>query len=192
MVNQAILTKDAPLADVLYGVDNTFLSRALDAGIFDEYTSSVASTFSPDLNANTEGRVTPIDYGDVCINIDKGALAADLPEPSTLESLTQPSYAGQARRREPGDVLARTRVPDGHHRPLRRGRGERLHVARLLAGARSTTTSWSSTTGTRPTTRRSPAARARATGRSSSPTRRARWRRSFSRIRRSPRRRRAS
>ena len=71
MVNQAILTKDAPLADVLYGVDNTFLSRALDAGIFDEYTSSVAATFSADLNANTEGRVTPIDYGDVCVNYDK-------------------------------------------------------------------------------------------------------------------------
>src|SRR6185295_2477008 len=33
MLNKAILTKDAPLADVLYGVDNTYLSRALDAGI---------------------------------------------------------------------------------------------------------------------------------------------------------------
>ena len=40
MVNQAILTKDAPLADVLYGIDNTFLSRATDAGIFDPYTST--------------------------------------------------------------------------------------------------------------------------------------------------------
>ena len=95
MVNQAILTKDAPLADVLYGVDNTFLSRALDAGIFDEFVSSTASTFSPDLNANTQGRVTPIDYGDVCINIDKDALADGLPEPSTLQSLTEPEYAGK-------------------------------------------------------------------------------------------------
>ena len=34
LVNQAILTKDNPLADVIYGVDNTFLSRALDADIF--------------------------------------------------------------------------------------------------------------------------------------------------------------
>src|SRR5215472_16052011 len=32
VVNQAILTKSHPLGDVLYGVDNTFLSRALDAG----------------------------------------------------------------------------------------------------------------------------------------------------------------
>ena len=37
MVNQAILTKDTPIADVMYGVDNTFLSRALNAGIFDPY-----------------------------------------------------------------------------------------------------------------------------------------------------------
>ncbi|MBV8952002.1 MAG: thiamine ABC transporter substrate-binding protein, partial [Actinobacteria bacterium] len=32
-VNQAILTKDHPLGDVFYGIDNTFLSRGLDAGI---------------------------------------------------------------------------------------------------------------------------------------------------------------
>ena len=40
MVNQAILTADAPLADVLFGVDNTFLSRALEAGIFEPHTSA--------------------------------------------------------------------------------------------------------------------------------------------------------
>ena len=38
-LNKAILTKNAPLADVFYGVDNTFLSRALDAGIFEPYDS---------------------------------------------------------------------------------------------------------------------------------------------------------
>src|SRR5690349_13235019 len=36
-VNQAILTKDDPIADALYGVDDTFLSRALAAGIFAPY-----------------------------------------------------------------------------------------------------------------------------------------------------------
>ena len=39
MVNQAILTADQPLADVLYGVDNTFVSRALAADIFEPYRS---------------------------------------------------------------------------------------------------------------------------------------------------------
>jgi len=44
MVNQAILSKGHPLADVLYGIDNTFLSRALTAGIFDPYQSPAAAT----------------------------------------------------------------------------------------------------------------------------------------------------
>ena len=30
-LNKIILSKDAPLADLFFGVDNTFLSRALDA-----------------------------------------------------------------------------------------------------------------------------------------------------------------
>ena len=47
MVNQAILTKDNPLADVLFGVDNTFLSRALDAGIFEPYVTPPVSTRCP-------------------------------------------------------------------------------------------------------------------------------------------------
>ena len=38
-LNKAILSKDNPLADVFYGVDNTFLSRALDEDIFEPYAS---------------------------------------------------------------------------------------------------------------------------------------------------------
>jgi thiamine transport system substrate-binding protein len=95
VVNQAILTKDAPLADVLYGVDNTFLSRALDAGIFDAYAAPAAADLSPDLVADTRGLVNPIDYGQVCVNVDKEAVADGLPMPTTLQSLTEPVYAGK-------------------------------------------------------------------------------------------------
>ena len=42
MVIQAILSKNNPLGDALYGIDNTFLSRALDADIFDPYESLCA------------------------------------------------------------------------------------------------------------------------------------------------------
>ena len=38
-LNRAILSKEAPIADVFYGVDNTFLSRALEAEIFEPYAS---------------------------------------------------------------------------------------------------------------------------------------------------------
>ena len=47
MVNQAILRKDHPVADALFGVDNTFLTRALDAGIFDPYTREGSRQFPP-------------------------------------------------------------------------------------------------------------------------------------------------
>ena len=39
VLNKAILSKGAPIADVLYGVDNTFLSRALGADIFEPYAA---------------------------------------------------------------------------------------------------------------------------------------------------------
>src|SRR5919109_2897352 len=43
VLNKAILTKDAPLADMLFGVDNTFLSRALEGDIFESYQSPALS-----------------------------------------------------------------------------------------------------------------------------------------------------
>jgi len=94
MVNQAILTKDAPLADVLYGVDNTFLSRALDAGIFDTYSPAALASVDSPLTDGTQGVVTPIDYGDVCINIDKEAFTGDVPAPTQLIDLIDPAYRG--------------------------------------------------------------------------------------------------
>jgi thiamine transport system substrate-binding protein len=94
MVNQAILTRDAPLADVLFGVDNTFLSRALEAGIFEPYTSPLLEQVPAELRLDPEGRVTPIDYGDVCLNIDSSAFDEQRPAPVRLEDLVDPAYRG--------------------------------------------------------------------------------------------------
>ncbi|MEP7158042.1 MAG: thiamine ABC transporter substrate-binding protein, partial [Chloroflexota bacterium] len=68
VVNQAILTKDNPIADVLFGVDNTFLSRALEAGIFEPYGAAGLEGVPAALELDPRQRVTPIDYGDVCLN----------------------------------------------------------------------------------------------------------------------------
>ena len=38
-LNKAILSKSAPLADVFFGVDNNFLSRALEEDLFVAYSS---------------------------------------------------------------------------------------------------------------------------------------------------------
>jgi thiamine transport system substrate-binding protein len=94
MLNKAILTKDAPLADVLYGIDNTFLSRVVDAGIYDAYSSPALASVPDALEAGIDGAVTPIDYGDVCLNYDKSAFSSD-PPPTTLEDLLDPAYAGK-------------------------------------------------------------------------------------------------
>ena len=40
-VNKAVLAKDNPLADIFYGIDNTFLSRALEEDIFESYPSPI-------------------------------------------------------------------------------------------------------------------------------------------------------
>ncbi len=92
MVNQAILTKDNPIADVLYGIDNTFISRALDEGIFLPHQADSIGTVPPSLHVEGDP-VTPIDFGDVCVNYDIDALAErGVEPPSTLTDLTSDSY----------------------------------------------------------------------------------------------------
>ena len=95
VLNKAILIKDAPLADVLFGVDNTFLSRALEADIFEAYDSPVLQEIPDDFKLDPSNRALPVDYGDVCINYDKAYFAENnLPVPQSLEELTQPEYEG--------------------------------------------------------------------------------------------------
>jgi thiamine transport system substrate-binding protein len=95
VLNKAILTRDAPLADVMFGVDNTFLSRALNADIFEPYFSPVLSQISPEFQLDPSMRLTPVDFGDVCINFDKAYFSRQaLPVPETLEDLLRPEYRG--------------------------------------------------------------------------------------------------
>jgi thiamine transport system substrate-binding protein len=93
VLNQAMLTKDAPLADVLFGVDNTFLSRALDADIFEAYESPALADIPDDFKLDSSNRALPVDYGDVCINYDKNYFAEkNLPVPQSFEDLAKPEY----------------------------------------------------------------------------------------------------
>ncbi len=95
VLNKAILTKDAPLADVLYGVDNTFLSGALENDIFEPYKSSALQEIPKDFKLDDSSRALPVDYGDVCINYDKAYFAdKNLAVPQSLEDLTKPEYKG--------------------------------------------------------------------------------------------------
>ncbi len=95
MLSQAILSADNPQADVLYGIDNTFLSRALDAGIFQPYDSPLLDEIPDHLELDPQHRALPVDYGDVCLNYDKGWFAEQgLAPPASLEDLTEPEYRG--------------------------------------------------------------------------------------------------
>jgi len=97
LVNQLVLTKDAPLGDAVFGIDNSFASRAIDAGVLDPYTSQApaaadAEQYAPD----GSGSLTAIDVGDVCVNVDDAWFAErGLAAPATLEDLARPEYRDQ-------------------------------------------------------------------------------------------------
>jgi thiamine transport system substrate-binding protein len=94
-LNKAILTKDSPQADVFYGVDNTFLSRAVQAGIYDPYASPLLSKIPEEFKLDPHNGALPVDYGDVCINYDKSIIGPKLPVPQSLDDLLKPDYKGQ-------------------------------------------------------------------------------------------------
>lgn len=92
-LNRAILTKDSPEADVLFGVDNTLLSRALAANLFEAYRPAALSSIPVEFQLDSSGQLIPIDYGDVCLNIDKAYFAEkNLPLPKSLKDLTLARY----------------------------------------------------------------------------------------------------
>lgn len=94
-LNKIILSKDAPLADLFFGVDNTFLSRALAADIFEPYTSPLLEQIPDELEMDPEHRLSPVDYGFVNLNADSEWFeAAGIPLPQTLEELADPTYRG--------------------------------------------------------------------------------------------------
>ncbi len=94
-LNQAILARDAPLADVFFGVDNTFMGRALAADIFAPYASPRLADVPEAFKLDPTHRLTPVDYGDVCLNYDVDYFTtADLAPPARLADLVEPRYRG--------------------------------------------------------------------------------------------------
>ncbi len=95
MVTQAVLTAGNPVADVMFGVDDTFLSRALDGEIFAEHRSPLLDDVVDGLTLGPEDRVTPISYGDVCLNYEKAWFeSTQLHIPTRLDDLRVNIYAG--------------------------------------------------------------------------------------------------
>lgn len=92
-LNKAILSKSKPLADVFYGVDNTFLSRALEEDIFDPYNSPLLAEIPQAYKLDPKNGALPVDFGDVCMNYDKAYFAAKgINPPANLDELLKPEY----------------------------------------------------------------------------------------------------
>lgn len=90
MVNQLLLTKDSPLGDVVFGIDNTFASRAESEGIIDSYVSSKLDDRGKSMATE---QMSPIDFGDVCVNADRVWFEQQgLDIPTTLDDLAKPEY----------------------------------------------------------------------------------------------------
>lgn len=92
-LNKAILAKDSRLADVFFGVDNTFLSRALAADIFEPYDAPALTEIPERFKLDPSNRLLPIDYGYVSINYDQQYLQQNnLSAPEKLEELATPAW----------------------------------------------------------------------------------------------------
>jgi thiamine transport system substrate-binding protein len=95
LTNRLVLTKEDPLGDVVFGVDNTFASRALDADVIaDVDVERPAGADAYDL-PGVEGSedLVPVDTGNVCVNVDDTWFEREgLAPPRTLDDLAAPAY----------------------------------------------------------------------------------------------------
>ena len=95
LTNKLVLTQGDPVADGVFGIDNTFASRAIQAGVLARYRTMVrpASVTRFDLPGDDAAYLNPIDYGDVCVNVDDVWFAKKhLAPPTSLADLTKPTY----------------------------------------------------------------------------------------------------
>jgi thiamine transport system substrate-binding protein len=94
LTNELILTKDSPLGDVAFGVDNTFASRALEEGVFAPYEfDAPAGVEDYALPGDDAHALTPVDNANVCVNVDDTWFAEEgITPPEDLDDLTDPTY----------------------------------------------------------------------------------------------------
>lgn len=94
LTNELVHTKENPLGDVVFGIDNTFATRAIDEGVFAPYAPELPTGAAEfELPGDDEDLVTPVDTGNVCVNVDLAWFEDhDLEAPTTLADLTDERY----------------------------------------------------------------------------------------------------
>jgi thiamine transport system substrate-binding protein len=97
LTNKLVLSQGNPQGDVAFGVDNTFASRALDNDVFAPYAAELPAGAEAYVLPGDDGadgaRLTPVDNGNVCVNVDTTWFAAEgLAPPESLDDLIDPAY----------------------------------------------------------------------------------------------------
>jgi thiamine transport system substrate-binding protein len=145
LTNKLVLTKGSPIADATFGIDNTFASRAVDQGVLARYTPAglPASAARYALSDPSESaRLTPVDYGDVCVNVDETWFHRHhLTPPTTLDDLADKRYRGLfvtpgATTSSPGLAFLLATI-------ARYGDGWPAYWRRLMANGTKITAGWS-------------------------------------------------
>ena len=95
LANRLILASGNPEGDVAFGVDNDQLSELFAKDVFVPYASTALANVAPDLILDDQHRVTPIDHGEVCVNVDLRRYLGGVPVPSSLDSLADPAFRDQ-------------------------------------------------------------------------------------------------
>lgn len=95
LLNRAILTKDAPIADVILGINSVLVTRALEHDLLESYAAPALDTIADRYKIDGSNRVLPFDHASVCLNYDTKYFADNnLAVPTKLEDLISPTYQG--------------------------------------------------------------------------------------------------
>lgn len=92
LFNQLIQEKQKPQADLVIGLDNNYLNKAVEKDIFQAYKPKAASKIRPELVFDPQYRMIPFDYGYVVFNYDREKLNR---VPKSHRDLLDPYYKGK-------------------------------------------------------------------------------------------------
>ena len=90
VLSAAVLEKAAPKADVLVGLDNNLVRKAIKADVLLAFSPKNLSLLAPGLDFDPTHHLIPFDFGYFCVIWDSQKLANP---PKTLADLTKPEYA---------------------------------------------------------------------------------------------------
>ena len=93
MLAESILTAGNPIGDVIFGIDNTFMQRAIQANVLEQYRSPQLEVVLDEFEIDDLHYLTPISFGDVCVNYWIDSFSSN--QPTKLSDLTQPQYANE-------------------------------------------------------------------------------------------------